>query len=64
MQMRFLTLPNFNSLPNAIWIDWKFCEIIGAQVFAFWNTPVTLHEGQGYQNCYQNVEFSDVEDSF
>ena len=35
INMRFITLTNLNSIPHSIQIDWKLCEIIGAEVFAF-----------------------------
>ena len=33
--MRFITSTSLNSIPNSIQINWKVCEIMGVEVFAF-----------------------------
>ena len=44
MSMRFITTKCLNSILNSIEIDWKLCEITGADIFVS-RTAVALNEG-------------------
>ena len=59
MSLRFITPTSLHNIPTSIQIDWKLCDIISAEIFAFSHSCDTDWMS-GHTDQYQNVEYNNI----